>query len=86
MLRKTRNIENTHNASADVIATVKILAKQLEREEDNIDDIAPRTAPAPNKRVGLSDHIIFVDDVAVFNFGKHKRKKLTNEKGYCKWF
>lgn len=43
MLRKTKKLENAHNASADVIATVKILAKQLEREEDNIDDIAPRT-------------------------------------------
>ena len=79
------DMQNAHNASADVIATVKILAKQLEREEENIDDIAPRTALAPNKRVGLSNHIIFVDDIAVFNFGKHKGKKLTDEKDYCKW-
>jgi len=79
------DMQNAHNASADVIATVKILAKQLDRENDNIDEIAPRTAPAPNRRVGLTDQIIFVDDNPVFNFGKHKGKKLTDEKDYCKW-
>lgn len=78
-------MKNAHDASADVIATVKILVKQLEREEDNIDQIAPRTAPSPNNRVGLTDQIIFVDDKPVFNFGKHKGKKLTDEKDYCKW-
>lgn len=79
------DMQNAHNASADVIATVKILAKQLDREKDNIDDIAPRTAPPPDKRIGLSNHIIFVDDNPVFNFVKHKGKKLTDEKDYCKW-
>lgn len=85
MLSITKNIENAHNASADVIATVKILSKQLDREDDNIDAIAPRTAPAPNRRVGLTDQIIFVDEYPVFNFGKYKGKKLTDEKDYCKW-
>lgn len=79
------DMQNAHNASADVIATVKILSKQLDREDDNIDTIAPRTAPEPNRRVGLTDQIIFVDDNPVFNFGKHKGKKLTDEKDYCKW-
>lgn len=45
------DMQNAHNASADVIAKVKILSKQLDRENDNIDTIAPRTAPAPNKRL-----------------------------------
>lgn len=79
------DMQNAHNASADVIATVKILSKQLDRENDNIDAIAPRTSPAPNRRVGLTDQIIFIDDYPVFNFGKHKGKKLTDEKDYCKW-
>lgn len=79
------DMQNAHNASADVIATVKILAKQLDREEDSIDDIAPRTTPAPDKRVGLSNNITFVDDIAVFNFGKYKGKKLIDEKDYCRW-
>lgn len=79
------DMQNTLSASADVIATVKILAKQLEREKDSIDAIAPRTAPPPNKLVGLNDQIVFVDDNPVFNFGKHKGKKLTYEKDYCKW-
>ena len=78
-------MENAHDASADVIATVKILSKQLELEEDSIDAVAPKTAPAPNERVGLTSQIIFTDGHPVFNFGKHKGQKIVDNLSYCRW-
>lgn len=78
-------MENAHDASADVIATAKILSKQLDIETDDLIDVAKKTAPAPEERVGLTNQIKFVDGEPVFNFGKHKGQKLINNISYCMW-
>lgn len=79
------DMENAHDAGADVHATGKILVKQLEKDEDEVLIIAEKTAPPPNERVGLTNSIIFVDGEPVFNFGKHKGEKVIEQMSYCSW-
>lgn len=79
-------MENAHDAGADVHATAKILVKQLGIEsDDDILAISGKTAPPPNERVGLTNSIIFVDGEPVFNFGKHKGQRLIDNRSYCSW-
>lgn len=82
---------NAHTALDDTIATYEVLLSQL----DKYDDLEPRvdflsTLTKRNKNIDFAGRIIEDDNGdAVFNFGKHKGKKvkevLTKEKGYYSW-
>jgi len=82
---------NAHTALDDTIATYEVLLSQL----DKYDDLEPRvdflsTLTKRNKNIDFAGRIIEDDNGdAIFNFGKHKGKKvkevLTKEKGYYSW-
>ena len=82
---------NAHTALDDTIATYEVLLSQL----DKYDDLEPSvdflsTLTKRNKSIDFAGRIIEDDDGdAIFNFGKHKGKKvkeiLTEEKGYYSW-
>ena len=82
---------NAHTALDDTIATYEVLLSQL----DKYDDLEPSvdflsTLTKRNKNIDFAGRIIEDDNGdAVFNFGKHKGKKvkevLTKEKGYYSW-
>lgn len=97
-------LENAHSAEADTVATFKVLEAQLDRYEKepyvNHDDEV--SYPVQNdvtalavfsmggRNVDLAGHIVFNEkDEAVFNFGKHKGKKVddifTREPSYYDW-
>ena len=82
---------NAHTALDDTIATYEVLLSQL----DKYDDLEPSvdflsTLTRRNKNIDFAGRIIEDDNGdAIFNFGKHKGKKvkevLTKEKGYYSW-
>ena len=82
---------NAHTALDDTIATYEVLLSQL----DKYDDLEPSvdflsTLTKRNKNIDFAGKIIEDDNGdAIFNFGKHKGKKvkevLTKEKGYYSW-
>lgn len=76
-----------HNALVDVEATAKIIAAQVKRENLPLDQVAATTCPAPDKRVGFSNHISFNDNNEPYiTFGKYKGSPLKEvDKGFLKW-
>ncbi len=82
---------NAHTALDDTIATYEVLLSQL----DKYDDLEPSvdflsTLTKRNKNIDFAGRIIEDDNGdAIFNFGKHKGKKvkevLSKEKGYYSW-
>ena len=82
---------NAHTALDDTIATYEVLLSQL----DKYDDLEPSvdflsTLTRRNKNIDFAGRIIEDNDGdAIFNFGKHKGKKvkeiLKEEKGYYSW-
>ena len=82
---------NAHTALDDTIATYEVLLSQL----DKYDDLEPSvdflsTLTQRNKNIDFAGRIIEDNDGdAIFNFGKHKGKKvkeiLKEEKGYYSW-
>ena len=82
---------NAHTALDDTIATYEVLLSQLDKYEDlepSVDFLS--TLTRRNKNIDFAGRIIEDDNGdAIFNFGKHKGKKvkevLTKEKGYYSW-
>ena len=86
-----KDLVNAHSAEADITATYEILEAQLERYDDLDNDMKSLHEYSQRRRfvdmvgrIALND-----DDVAVFNFGKHKGKPVTQvfkeEPGYYGW-
>ena len=83
-----REMENAHDASADIQATVDVFLSQLERYEElkgkSIEDIA---------KVGKNENWVDfqgrilkdTDGDYVWNFGKPKGKKIKTEIGFGDW-
>ena len=82
---------NAHTALDDTIATYEVLMSQLDKYHDlepSVDFLS--TLTRRNKNIDFAGRIIEDDNGdAIFNFGKHKGKKvkevLTKEKGYYSW-
>ena len=82
---------NAHTALDDTIATYEVLLSQLDKYdalEPSVDFLS--TLTRRNKNIDFAGRIIEDDNGdAIFNFGKHKGKKvkevLTKEKGYYSW-
>jgi len=66
-------MQDAHDAMADVAATIMVLNAQIDREGKPFTAVSEATHMAPDRRVGFTDHII-IDDTGtpVINFGKHK--------------
>ena len=82
---------NAHTALDDTLATYEVLLSQLDKYHDlepSVDFLS--TLTRRNKNIDFAGRIIEDDNGdAIFNFGKHKGKKvkevLTKEKGYYSW-
>lgn len=90
------DLEKAHSAEADTEATRAVLEAQLDRYgadeneplQNSVDFLAKYTCP--KKFVDYAGRIILNDkDEPVFNFGKHKGKKVTDvfqsERSYYSW-
>jgi DNA polymerase-3 subunit epsilon len=99
-----KELENAHEAMADVEATFEVFKAQIERYKDTQieNDKGELYTPVVNdmeklhetsqrhRNVDMMGRIIYNDDdVATFNFGKHKGKTveevLRTEPGYYGW-
>ncbi len=82
---------NAHTALDDTIATYEVLLSQLDKYHDlepSVDFLS--TLTQRNKNIDFAGRIIEDNEGdAIFNFGKHKGKKvkeiLKEEKGYYSW-
>lgn len=85
-----KELENAHSAEADAVATWEVLDAQLGKYPQ-----LGNTVESILKAVGEEDIVDFarrmikVNDVVVFNFGKHKNKPvedvLKTERSYYDW-
>ncbi|GAB4242423.1 MAG: 3'-5' exonuclease [Ekhidna sp.] len=85
-----KDLENAHSAMADTKATYEVLLAQVERYEgkEAFDNMGNKLADIKNdmsvlsdltttNRVDLAGRMIYKDGVEVFNFGKHRGKKVA---------
>lgn len=85
------NLEDAHSAEADTRATYEVLKQQLERYDDLKNDINYLSEYSSfTRNVDFAGRIIFNEkDEEVFNFGKHKGKRvidvLKSEPSYYDW-
>ncbi len=86
-----REMKNAHTAEADTEATYEILKAQLDRYEKLKNDVNFLSVfTAQTKNVDFAGRIIYNDHKEeVFNFGKHKGKKvsdiLRDDPSYYSW-
>lgn len=85
-----KNLENAHSALADIEATVEVLTAQLERYPDIGHDVPTlHQFTHSDEYVDYARRIIMKDGQPVFNFGKHKGRKVeeifTAEPQYYDW-
>ncbi|MBU0488834.1 MAG: 3'-5' exonuclease [Bacteroidetes bacterium] len=86
-----KELVNAHSAQADVTATYEILLAQLDRYDNLKSDVESLSEfSAHTRNADLVGRIVFDDnDVEVFNFGKHKGKKVVDvfkvEPSYYDW-
>lgn len=86
-----RELDNAHSAEADTLATWAVLKAQLERYEDIPHDIdGLHRMSGQNNLADLAGRLVFNhNQEVVFNFGKHKGKKVvdvfTAEPNYYNW-
>lgn len=86
-----KDLTDAHSAEADVRATYEVLKSQLDRYDDLTNDIDYlANFSAFNKNADFSGRIIFdKNDEEIFNFGKHKGKKVSDvferEPSYYNW-
>jgi len=86
-----KELENAHSAKADTDATYEVLKAQLDKYRKLENDMAFLSDfSSTSRNVDFAGRIVFNDkDEEVFNFGKHKGKKvedvLKNEPSYYSW-
>ncbi|MBQ0006763.1 MAG: 3'-5' exonuclease [Alistipes sp.] len=86
-----RNLDDTHSAEADTLATYEVLKAQLDRYPDLQNDVQfLADFSTKTKFVDYAGRIVYNDkNEPVFNFGKHKGKPvkevLTQEPSYYSW-
>lgn len=82
-----REMENAHNAKADVEATYQVFFRQLEKYHDlpkTVDQLAEFSAM--DKRVDFAGKIgIDNDGDYIYNFGKNKGIKIKEDPSFAYW-
>ena len=86
-----KDLTNAHSAEADTIATYEVLKSQLDKYpemENDVDFLAKFSERIPT--ADYAGRIAYDEDgVEIFNFGKHKGKKVidvfSKDQGYYAW-
>ncbi|HMN32931.1 MAG: 3'-5' exonuclease [Chitinophagaceae bacterium] len=85
-----KSLENAHSAEADALATLDILEAQINYYDDldnNIDFLSKFSTGEDG--IDYARRLRIVNNVVVFNFGKHKDKSIievfSNEPSYYDW-
>jgi DNA polymerase-3 subunit epsilon len=85
-----KQLENAHSAEADILATIEVLDAQLGRYQDIATDVQGlHQFTNTDEYVDYARRIVVKDGQPVFNFGKHKGRKVeeifTLEPQYYDW-
>ncbi len=85
-----KQMENAHNAEADILATIEVLEAQLDKYTDLTNDVQTlHNYTTTDQYVDYARRMIMKDGHPVFNFGKHKGRKVeeifTIEPQYYDW-
>ncbi len=85
-----KQMENAHNAEADILATIEVLEAQLDKYEDLSKEVkALHDFTNQDQYVDYARRIVMKDGHPVFNFGKNKGRKVeevfTQEPQYYDW-
>lgn len=86
-----KELNNAHQAEADVKATFEVLLAQLDRYNDLKNDVTAlhEFTKDDDEFVDFARRMVFKNRVEVFNFGKHKGKAvaevLKKEPSYYNW-
>ncbi|MBS1741188.1 MAG: 3'-5' exonuclease [Bacteroidetes bacterium] len=86
-----KQLENAHSAEADVLATIDVLESQLDRYSDLKNDVKSLHdfTSGGEEMVDYARRIVLKDGHPIFNFGKHKGRKVedifTTEPQYYDW-
>ncbi|MDR2466803.1 MAG: 3'-5' exonuclease [Prevotellaceae bacterium] len=85
-----KKLENAHNAEADTRATYEVLMSQLDKYGDLKNDVAfLADFSTRTQNLDYAGRIVMQNNVPVFNFGKHKGRKvkeiLAEEPAYYSW-
>lgn len=85
-----KDIENTHSATDDIEATIKVFEKQLELyniEDKSLKEISNIIRSDQNgyKIIDLSSWFKLKDGEYLFNKGKHKDYPVKDHKSYLQW-
>lgn len=85
-----KELANAHSAEADIDATIEVLEAQLERYQNLGGDVPSLHKFTTNDEyVDFARRIVMKDGAPVFNFGKHKGRKVedvfTDEPQYYDW-
>ncbi len=85
-----KQMENAHNAEADILATIEVLEAQLDKYTDLVNDVhSLHTFTNTDLYVDYARRILIKDGHPVFNFGKYKGVKVeevfTKEPQYYDW-
>ena len=85
-----KELENAHSAEADILATMDVLEAQLERYPDIGSDVTTlHQFTHTDEYVDYARRIVMKDGHPVFNFGKHKGRKVEDifnaEPQYYDW-
>lgn len=85
-----KELTNAHSAEADIEATIEVLEAQLERYQNLGSDVPALHKFTTNEEyVDYARRIVMKDGHPVFNFGKHKGRKVedvfTEEPQYYDW-
>lgn len=83
-----REHTGAHDAEADILATVDVVAAQILKYEDLLSMSIPELDAfcGGNIRVDLAGTIVLNEQgVAVYNIGKAKGKAVTSDRGFGEW-
>jgi DNA polymerase-3 subunit epsilon len=85
-----KTLENAHSAEADILATIEVLESQLDRYDGLVNDVkALHDFTAGDQFVDYARRIVMREGHPVFNFGKHKGRKVEDifnaEPQYYDW-
>lgn len=86
----SKTLENAHSAEADTLATIEVLESQLDRYDNLVNDVRElHSFTGGEQCVDYARRLVMKDGHPVFNFGKHKGRKVEDifntEPQYYDW-
>ncbi len=84
-----KNLENAHNAEADIRATMEVFLAQVEKYNDigsNLEEIAAFSSFNDSRPADINGKFLYnKNNELIFNFGSHKGERVIDNEDYARW-